>query len=276
MSVKKDASGRRSVQVEVEVPGTPEQVWQAIATGPGVSSWFVPTKMDEHKGGTIVLNFGPGMDSVATVTAWDPPHRFSAEGAPGNFGPNSPALGTEWIVEARSGGTCIVRVVHSLFTDSEDWDKELESVESGWPMFFQILRLYLEQFRGQQCSTFQVMGFTPESASTAWEKVTRSLNLSGVTKGDRRSSSAGAPPLAGVVERIGEGKSPNVIVLRVDEPSPGVVYLFAQTMGDQVCVMAAFYLYGDESARAAASNEPLWQAWLSEHFSSEGNASTVT
>ena len=44
MSVKKDASGRRSVQVEVEVPGTPEEVWQAIATGPGVSSWFVPSR----------------------------------------------------------------------------------------------------------------------------------------------------------------------------------------------------------------------------------------
>ena len=42
MSVKKEASGRRSVQVEIEVPGTPEEVWQAIATGPGISSWFVP------------------------------------------------------------------------------------------------------------------------------------------------------------------------------------------------------------------------------------------
>ena len=36
MSVKKEASGRRSIQVEVEVPGTPEEVWQAIATGPGI------------------------------------------------------------------------------------------------------------------------------------------------------------------------------------------------------------------------------------------------
>ena len=40
MSVKKEASGRHSVQVEVEVPGTPEEVWQAIATGPGISAWF--------------------------------------------------------------------------------------------------------------------------------------------------------------------------------------------------------------------------------------------
>ena len=44
MSVKKEPSGRRSIQVEVEVPGTPEEVWQAIATGPGISSWFVPGK----------------------------------------------------------------------------------------------------------------------------------------------------------------------------------------------------------------------------------------
>ena len=35
MSVKKEPSGRRSIQVEIEVPGTPEEVWRAIATGPG-------------------------------------------------------------------------------------------------------------------------------------------------------------------------------------------------------------------------------------------------
>ena len=67
MSVKKEPSGRRSVSVEVEVPGTPEEVWQAIATGPGVSAWFVPTEIRDD--GTIVSNFGPGMEMVATRTA---------------------------------------------------------------------------------------------------------------------------------------------------------------------------------------------------------------
>ena len=62
MTIKKEPSGRRSVQVEVEVPGTPEEVWQAIATGPGISSWFVPTRSEERQGGEIMSNFGPGMD----------------------------------------------------------------------------------------------------------------------------------------------------------------------------------------------------------------------
>ena len=68
MPVKKDASGRRSVEAEVEVPGTPEEVWQAIATGPGISSWFVPTTVEEREGGAIVCNFGPGMESLSTIT----------------------------------------------------------------------------------------------------------------------------------------------------------------------------------------------------------------
>ena len=46
MTVKKDSSGRRSVEAEIEVPGTPETVWTAIATGPGISSWFVPAEVD--------------------------------------------------------------------------------------------------------------------------------------------------------------------------------------------------------------------------------------
>ena len=69
MSVKKEPSGRRSVQVEVEVPGTPEEVWRAIATGPGISAWFVPTRSEERQGGEVMSTFGPGMDCPATADA---------------------------------------------------------------------------------------------------------------------------------------------------------------------------------------------------------------
>src|SRR3954467_1097162 len=153
MSLNKEDSGRRWVQVEVEVPGTPEEVWQAIATGPGVSSWFVPTELRED--GTVVSHFGPGMDVVARQTAWDPPRRFAAEA---EMGPGAPKMATEWIVEARGGGVCVVRVVHSLFASTDDWDEQLENIESGWPDYFEILRLYLRHHGGQPCSAFQLMG----------------------------------------------------------------------------------------------------------------------
>lgn len=106
MSVKQEPNGRRSVQVEFEVHGTPEEVWQAIATGPGMSSWFVPAELEERDGKpvTLKLNFGQGMEPSATVTAWDPPRRFAGrnEGWSG-----SPPIATEWIIEARAGGVCL-------------------------------------------------------------------------------------------------------------------------------------------------------------------------
>src|SRR6266567_4151478 len=161
MSVKKDPSGRRYVQAEVEVPGTPDEVWQAIATGPGVSSWFIPT--EDREDGTVASHFGPGMDVVAKKTAWEPPHRFAAESE--GFGPGSPPMATEWTVEARSGGTCIVRVVHSLFASGDDWDNQLEGIESGWPVFFRTLRLYLTHFSGQHGAMVHLLGMTAEPAA---------------------------------------------------------------------------------------------------------------
>ena len=93
---------RRSIELEVEVPGTPEQVWEAIATGPGITAWFVPAEVDEREGGSVALDImGNGMAPSGVVTAWDPPRRFVYE-EDGPFGPDSPRLATEWLVEARS------------------------------------------------------------------------------------------------------------------------------------------------------------------------------
>src|SRR5215813_7482620 len=132
MSVKKEVNGRRSVQIEVEVPGTPEEVWQAIATGPGISSWFVPAEFEERAGKPVAVKvtMGPGMESRSPVTAWEPPRKWVSQSD--GWVPGSPPLAHEWSVEARSGGTCIVRIVQSLFASTDDWDNQLESAGHGW------------------------------------------------------------------------------------------------------------------------------------------------
>lgn len=260
MSLRKEPSGRRSVQVEVEVPGTPEQVWEAIATGPGVSSWFVPTEI--RGDGTVVANFGPGMDSVSKVTAWEPPHRFAAES--GDLGPESPSLATEWIVEARSGDTCIVRVVHSLFAATDDWDNRLESFEYGWPAFFRILRLYLAHFAGRPCSAFQLMGGGSGTAPEAWAALTAALGIGAPAAGERVET-AGAPVLRGVAESVGLPEYPEML-LRLEAPAPGIGHLFALPMGGQTYLPMRVYLYGDQAASVAPREEAAWQAWFAERF----------
>jgi uncharacterized protein YndB with AHSA1/START domain len=93
----------RSIELEVEVPGTPEQVWEAIATGQGIAAWFVPAEVAEREGGTVSLDVGWGMQESGTVTAWEPPRRFAyLEELPASEAAPAGTLATEFLVEARS------------------------------------------------------------------------------------------------------------------------------------------------------------------------------
>jgi uncharacterized protein YndB with AHSA1/START domain len=262
MSVKKEASGRRSIQVEVEVPGTPEEVWQAIATGPGISSWFVPTRCEERQGGQVVSNFGPGMDCPATITAWEAPKRFVAEAAMGP--PGSPTVATEWIVEARAGGKCLVRVVHSLFASTDDWDNQLDGLEKGWPPIFRILRRYLETFKGMACSAMQFVSISTDSETNAWEKMGEELRLLEVGEGQKWSAPDDFPRMAGV--SMGQGMTSSTVLLSLDTPVPGTAYIGVFPCGGMVQVYMAIYLYGDKAKDAALRDEPAWQKWMDERF----------
>jgi uncharacterized protein YndB with AHSA1/START domain len=264
MSLKKEPSGRRSIQVEVEVPGTPEEVWQAIATGPGISAWFVPAEFEERDGKPVAvkLNFGPGMESHSVVTAWDPPRTFTKE-APGWFS-GSPPIASEWSVEARAGGVCVVRVVQSLFASTDDWDNQLIGSESGWPGFFRILRIYLTHFRGQRSAMMQFMAQVAGTPADAWATLTAALGLSGVAAGQRWMALSGVPPLGGVVENVNQ--SPPGALLRLDQPGPGTAALFTMKYGGSVMAMFTFYLYGDQAAGTVARETPLWQAWIEKNL----------
>ena len=264
MSVKKEDSGRRSIQVEVEVPGTPEEVWQAIATGPGISAWFTPAEFEEQGGKpvAVTLNFGPGMESRSVVTAWDPPRMFAKEG--NGWFPGSPPIATEFSVEARAGGVCVVRVVQSLFASTDDWDQQLIGSESGWPGAFRILRLYLTHFRGQRSAFMQFKALVAGTAAEAWATMTAALGLNGVGAGQSWAVPAGVPALGGVVEHVSQ--SPYGALLRLDQPGPGVAALFIMTFGGSVLAAFSFYLYGDQAAATVARATPLWEAWIQKRF----------
>jgi uncharacterized protein YndB with AHSA1/START domain len=264
MSVKKEPSGRRSIQVEVEVPGTPEEVWQAIATGPGLSAWFVPTEFEERDGKPVAatLNFGPGMESRSVVTAWDPPRMIAREAD--GWAPGSPPIATEFSVEARAGGVCVVRVVNSLFASTDDWDKQLEGAESGWPGAFRVLRIYLTHFRGQRSAYMQIVAPAAGTKEEAWATLTAALGLNGVGAGQRWTAPAGVPALGGVVEHVTQ--SPFGYIFRLDKPGPGTAVLFIMTMPGSVLAMFTVYFYGDQAAATAAREKPLWQAWMQKLF----------
>lgn len=264
MSVNKEASGRRSVQEEFEVHGTPEEVWQAIATGPGISAWFVPAEFEERDGKpvTMKLVFGQGFEACANITAWDPPRMYAGQNE--GWG-GSPPIATEWTIEARAGGMCLVRIVHSLFASTDAWDDQIEGAKSGWSGFLAILRVYLAHFRGQHSAMTQLRNPATGSDAEIWDALTTALGLKGMKPGQRFTAPEGVPSFSGVVEY--STLDPYDALLRVDQPAPGIVALgIAGMPGGPSMVGVNLYLYGDDAAATLARESALWQAWLQERF----------
>ena len=178
--------------------------------------------------------------------------------------PGSPQMASEWSIEARGGGICTVRVVHSLFASTDDWDNQLESAASGWSGFLNILRIYLTHFRGQRSAVMQVTAPVANTEAEAWETLTAALGLKGLSVGQRWTAPAGVPALSGVAEYV--SKSPYDTLLRLDKPGPGVGALGAFNYGGQSMVALSFYHYGDQTAETVARETPLWEAWIQERF----------
>jgi uncharacterized protein YndB with AHSA1/START domain len=247
----------RSVQAEIEVPGTPEQVWQVISTGPGITAWFTPAEVDSRLGGAITYHWGGGVESSGVVTVWEPPHRVVYEDR--GWPEGAPPLATEYRVEARSGGTCIVRLVTSLFTNRDDWDDQLKGMEKGWPTFLRIMKVYLTHYAGQPCTNVRAFAMTSGAEDAAWDRFVRAVGLAGAAPGQRRAvAGTGVPTLAGVVERVGA----NDLLLHMDQPVPGCALLGAYDCGGSAQLSTNLFLYGGRGAEVAAKEMPAWQAWM--------------
>jgi hypothetical protein len=182
------------------------------------------------------------------------------------MGPGGPKMATEWIVEALGGGTCRVRVVHSLFASTDDWDDHLEAIEEGWPEYFENLKLYLKHFRGMPCSTIQFLGMASGSVDETWTAVASVFGLEGSAAGSRIATSTVVPKFSGIVERIGPSGHEQGALVRLEQPTPGIAHVFVHPMGGPVFVVLRLYLYGDHAPEAARGDEPRWQAWFSSHY----------
>jgi len=255
-------SDTRNVEAEIEVPGTPEEVWDAIATGPGISGWFVPTEVDGRPGGVVTQYHGPGtgMQQRADITAWEPPARlaYETDWAP-DEGVEPARVATEFLVEARAGGTCVVRVVNSGFGSGEEWDQAIEGTRSGWGPALASLRLYLEHFGGQEPSSIVVGGPMAGQRAEAWSDLLAALGMPDAHVGERvATGAADAPDIAGTVEYAQDAQ----MIVRLERPGTGLGMVGAGGPGETAFGFLRAQLFGDGAAATAAREQDTWEAWM--------------
>jgi uncharacterized protein YndB with AHSA1/START domain len=237
---------------EITLDATPEQVWEAIATGPGIDAWFMGrNEVEPRAGGRTAMTIGPHTEE-GTVTAFDPPRRFAYQGGePGNVG----FMAFEWLIEGRDDGTTVLRLVQSGIL-GDDWETEYDALARGWDMYLHQLSQYLAHFRGRTATPVMAMAPGAADPDQVWTRLRQALGLSGPpTEGDKiRLTPEGLDPIEGVVDWV----STDSFGVRGDD----ALYRFIRGFDGSVAV--GHHLYADDVDAKEA--EGAWQAWLSRQF----------
>ena len=259
MPTKFDASGKRWVEMEFLVPGTPQDVWHAMATGPGNAAWFTKAEIDGRIGGRILFHFMPDVTSGGTVTQWEPPRRFGYDEV--GWAENSPTLATDISIAARSGGECRVRMVHSLFCPTDEWDSQMEGFESGWPGFIEVLRLYLAHHAGAPAASFQLGAEVEGQSLVVWRRLLEGLGHETADVGENWTVDAGES-LFGEIVQVRQDGLQRYVLMRIDGGTPGVGLFGIYGKGEAIRISICRFFHGPGSEDAAAEAVPKWQAWL--------------
>lgn len=226
------------IRREVELPASAEQIFSAVTTG--TANWLFPTDLE------------PGIDGggpLGSTVTWEPPGHFAVrtEGEDGWFN----AL--EFLIEAREGGTAVLRYVHSgVFMDN--WDTQYDGADKHTDFYLHTLGQYLRYFPNRTATYLSVSGPSMSSAPNAFEMLKRELGLAETSKeGD--SVRVAAPGL-GAREVVVDYLRPQFVGLRSDD----ALYRFYGRNAFGGTVDAAHHLFAEKADHDDA--ERAWNTWL--------------
>jgi hypothetical protein len=163
----------------------------------------------------------------------------------------------EYIIEARDGGTALLRYVHSgIFTD--DWDNQYDAATLHTSFYLHTLGQYLQYFQGRTVTYVTAEGPAVSATTGAFGVLRRELGLTasgGI--GDRvRLAVPGLDPVEGVVDYA----APHFIGVR----SADGLYRFFGRNAFGMPVGLSHHLFGadvdlDKTTLA-------WRSWLEDMF----------
>ncbi|HJZ95472.1 MAG TPA: SRPBCC domain-containing protein [Candidatus Solibacter sp.] len=157
----------RKHEMEVEIAASPAQVWEAIATGQGITSWFCPiAEVEPGVGGKTYVKWCEGMEGTSRIEIWEPERRLQkVDDRPA---PAEPSV-IDYHIESRGGAT-VLRLVHSGFGDSANFDGEFESTGTAWPVFLQMLKHSAEQGVAR-CRNITIFRMLQQPSAAAWDRL---------------------------------------------------------------------------------------------------------
>jgi hypothetical protein len=226
------------IRREVVLPGTPEQVWEAVATTADNAAWLFPNEIDPDGRGAAV---------------WDPPRHLELR-QEGEDWFNA----IEFVIEGRDGATSVLRYAHSgIFVD--DWDTQYDAAQSHTDFYLHNLGEYLEHFGGRPVTYIGdapagLQGPPSSATPDGFRRLQEALGLgAGFDEGESvRLTPQGLVPVEGILDYV----RPNFLGVR----SADALYRFFGRNAFGAPVGMSIHVFAD--GIDAEPTKQSWQGWL--------------
>lgn len=182
----------RSHETQIEIDAPIEEVWRAITEAREIEKWFAPkAEVTPGVGGKMFGSWGPGMEGTQLIEVWEPNRHlrlieerdrtFGCAGTDSAKTSERVRLVVDYYLESNQGKTTL-RLVHSGFGASSDWDGEYDGTRQGWPGFFRVLKYTLEHQAGKPVRSLNFFHtVTGGDAPTLHVRLRDALDLRGAT-----------------------------------------------------------------------------------------------
>jgi uncharacterized protein YndB with AHSA1/START domain len=242
------------IDMEIDVQATPDQIWAAIATGPGVDSWFMGSTEIEPREGGSTRHTMFGETQASTISAWMPGERLAYGSAPG---PDGTFMAFEYLIEARSGSSTVLRLVQSGVL-GDNWEAEYEAMQAGWPMYVETLAAYLTHFAGRRGTPVTALLVGAGDGEQAFARICARFGLTApASVGQHAQLKSADIAVDGVVDCV---SGPHYFGVR----TPDALYRFIHSGRERGnAVVVGHHIFTDIDR---AATELTWQSWLSQVF----------
>jgi hypothetical protein len=229
------------IRREVPLEATPDQVWEAIATGPGLAAWFMPMELDLDS--PVVTSNEPGRRLAIRMPAADD----------GSF------HAFDYRIEPAGPGNVVLRFVHSGFT-GDGWSDDYETLTgAGWDMYLHTLSQYLAHFAGRPAHYVEAEGPAASTDADLWPRLLAAIGLTEPVK--EGTGVRFDVPTLGAVEGVVDYATPTFVGLQL--PSALIRFHGRSRMGMPVAVSLHIYVSTDYDIEGA---QRAWESWLAGVF----------
>src|ERR1700683_94630 len=135
VTITRTTSPEKRLDFEVTIPASVPDVWEALSTSKGLSTWLFPNAVvDLRPGGDWLVKFPGGSTGGGTIIAFVPQQKIEiAALAPDQF-PTVRRERTHATFELRAsadGKATVLHLTQTGWKSGEEWDKDYDYVATG-------------------------------------------------------------------------------------------------------------------------------------------------